>query len=157
MFLFKLMLLKTNTNAKACCMQFLCNHSVCLLDLCSSKCNAKFIWTLSLFVPEICAIVQWNTRKCCLCFIIHAIFVFFPLPQFLLSFYFFAFYKIAKKNKKSFIFMATFEDFNPHHKTQPSRLTVGQLEIPKKVQVNFPNWFQNNIVYIIESNTFQKP
>lgn len=33
-----------------------------------------------------CAIVQWNTRKCCLCFIIiHAIFVFFPLPQFLLS------------------------------------------------------------------------
>ncbi len=69
------------------------------------------------------------------------------------------FISITKRRKitKSFIFMTMFEDVSPHRKTQPSRLTIGQLEIPKKVRVNFSNWFQNNIVFIIQSNTFQKP
>lgn len=42
-----------------------------------------------------------------------------------------------QKDTKSSIFITMCEYFSPHYKTQPSRLTVGQLDIPKKVQVNF--------------------
>lgn len=123
--------------------------------------NLFFTWKLFL----ICA---WNVTNLIILFVCNCamehkkmlLVFYYNTCHFLFSFHnhssFYQYYKTAK-NTKSFIFMAMFEDVSPHRKTQPSRRTVGQLEIPKKVRVNFSNWFQNNIAFIIESNTFQKP
>lgn len=120
------------------------------------KCNVNLILFLVLFIYLLLFLLIYfllcsGAQKMLLVFYNKCHFCFLSTTP--VTFY--QYYKMAeKKKKKKFFHYGNIWWF---HKTQPSRLTVGQLEIPKKVQVNFPNWFQNNIVYIIESNTFQKP